>query len=107
MNLAVDRTIDRVAPAAVGLTRPSWSARFAEQVEAEWTVNAYTLAFALAILADAVPAERRGPAIGLWGAVGGLGVALGPAVGGVAVDGAHWSWIFWLNVPVGLAANAA
>jgi EmrB/QacA subfamily drug resistance transporter len=56
----------------------------------------------LAILADAVPAERRGPAIGLWGAVSGLGVALGPAVGGLVVEGSHWSWIFWLNVPVGL-----
>jgi EmrB/QacA subfamily drug resistance transporter len=56
----------------------------------------------LAILADAVPAERRGPAIGLWGAVSGLGVALGPAVGGAVVEGSHWAWIFWLNVPVGL-----
>jgi EmrB/QacA subfamily drug resistance transporter len=56
----------------------------------------------LAILADAVPADRRGPAIGLWGAVSGLGVALGPAVGGAVVEGAAWSWIFWLNVPVGL-----
>lgn len=56
----------------------------------------------LAILADAVPENRRGPAIGLWGAVSGLGVALGPAVGGAVVEGADWSWIFWLNVPVGL-----
>ncbi|WP_349239770.1 MFS transporter [Patulibacter sp. SYSU D01012] len=57
----------------------------------------------LAIIADAVPADRRGPAIGLWGAVSGLGVALGPAVGGAIVEAGHWSWIFWLHVPVGLA----
>lgn len=56
----------------------------------------------LAILADAVPAEKRGAAVGLWGGIGGLGVALGPAVGGAVVEGLHWSWIFWLNVPVGL-----
>ncbi|MGX6447199.1 DHA2 family efflux MFS transporter permease subunit, partial [Patulibacter sp. S7RM1-6] len=57
----------------------------------------------LAILADAVPEDRRGPAVGLWGAVSGLGVALGPAVGGAIVEAGHWSWIFWLHVPVGLA----
>lgn len=56
----------------------------------------------LAILADAVPADERGAAVGLWGGIGGLGVALGPAVGGAVVEGLHWSWIFWLNVPVGL-----
>jgi EmrB/QacA subfamily drug resistance transporter len=148
----------------VGVALPSIKADLGGSLEAlEWTVNAYTLAFAvflltgaalgdrfgrkrtflvgltlftgasavaalsgsvevlvgaravqglgaaiitplsLAILADAVPAERRGPAIGLWGAVSGLGVALGPAVGGAVVEGTHWSWIFWLNVPVGLA----
>lgn len=57
----------------------------------------------LAILADAVPEDRRGAAVGLWGAVSGLGVALGPAVGGAVVEAGHWSWIFWLHVPVGLA----
>jgi EmrB/QacA subfamily drug resistance transporter len=148
----------------VGVALPSIKADLGGSLEAlEWTVNAYTLAFAvflltgaalgdrfgrkrtfliglalftassavaalapsvgvlvaarafqglgaaiitplsLAILADAVPADRRGPAIGLWGAVSGLGVALGPAVGGAVVEGTHWSWIFWLNVPVGLA----
>jgi len=147
----------------VGVALPSIKADLGGSLEAlEWTVNAYTLAFAvflltgaalgdrfgrkrtflvglvlftgssavaalsgsievlvgaravqglgaaiitplsLAILADAVPADRRGPAIGLWGAVSGLGVALGPAVGGAVVEAGHWSWIFWLNVPVGL-----
>ncbi len=57
----------------------------------------------LTILSDAVPIERRGIALGLWGAVSGLGVALGPLVGGAVVQGLSWQWIFWLNVPIGLA----
>jgi EmrB/QacA subfamily drug resistance transporter len=57
----------------------------------------------LTILSAAVPAERRGVALGAWGAVGGLAVALGPVVGGAIVEGINWHWIFWLNVPIGLA----
>jgi EmrB/QacA subfamily drug resistance transporter len=57
----------------------------------------------LTILSAAVPAERRGLALGIWGGVGGLAVALGPLLGGAIVDGVSWNWIFWLNVPIGLA----
>src|SRR3954468_3850503 len=57
----------------------------------------------LTLLADAVPAGKRGLALGAWSGVSGLGVALGPVVGGAVVDGFSWAWIFWLNVPVGLA----
>jgi EmrB/QacA subfamily drug resistance transporter len=57
----------------------------------------------LTILSDAVPAERRGLALGLWGGISGLGVAIGPLVGGAVVQGLSWQWIFWLNVPIGLA----
>ncbi|HET7568204.1 MAG TPA: DHA2 family efflux MFS transporter permease subunit [Gaiellaceae bacterium] len=57
----------------------------------------------LTILSAGVPAERRGLALGIWGGVGGLAVALGPLVGGAVVDGVSWHWIFWLNVPIGLA----
>jgi EmrB/QacA subfamily drug resistance transporter len=57
----------------------------------------------LTILSAAVPAERRGMALGIWGAVGGLAIALGPVVGGAIVQGISWKWIFWLNVPIGLA----
>jgi EmrB/QacA subfamily drug resistance transporter len=56
----------------------------------------------LTILSAAVPAERRGMALGIWGAVGGLAIALGPVVGGAVVQGISWKWIFWLNVPIGL-----
>ncbi len=56
----------------------------------------------LTLLSAAVPADRRGVALGAWGAIGGLAVALGPLVGGAIVEGINWHWIFWLNVPIGL-----
>jgi EmrB/QacA subfamily drug resistance transporter len=57
----------------------------------------------LTLLARAVPLERRAMALGVWGAIAGLAVALGPVVGGAIVESASWQWIFWLNVPIGLA----
>ena len=57
----------------------------------------------LTILSHAFPSEKRGIALGIWGAVGGIGVASGPLVGGVVIEEISWQWIFWLNVPVGLA----
>jgi EmrB/QacA subfamily drug resistance transporter len=56
----------------------------------------------LTILSAAVPPARRGLALGIWGGIGGLAIALGPLVGGAIVDGISWHWIFWLNVPIGL-----
>ncbi len=41
-------------------------------------------------------------AIGIWGGIAGLGVALGPLIGGAVVQGWNWQAIFWLNVPVGI-----
>ncbi len=57
----------------------------------------------LTLLADAFPAERRGAALGIWSGISGTGVALGPLVGGAVVEGISWHWIFWINVPIGLA----
>src|SRR2546426_8863473 len=57
----------------------------------------------LTILSAAVPAEKRGLVLGAWGGIGGLAVALGPLVGGAVVQGISWHWIFWINVPIGLA----
>ena len=56
----------------------------------------------LTILSHAFPADRRGAALGIWGAVGGIAIAIGPLVGGVVIEGISWQWIFWLNVPIGL-----
>ena len=57
----------------------------------------------LTLLSAAVPATRRGLALGAWGAMSGLAVALGPVIGGAIVDYASWQWIFWVNVPIGVA----
>lgn len=63
--------------------------------------GAIVLPLSMTILAGSVPPSRRGAALGIWGAMSGLGVAVGPLVGGAVVQGAAWQWIFWLNVPVG------
>ncbi|MBQ1091449.1 DHA2 family efflux MFS transporter permease subunit [Streptomyces sp. B93] len=57
----------------------------------------------LTLLTAAVPAERRGMAFGIWGAVNGLAVASGPLIGGSLTEHISWQWIFWLNVPLGIA----
>ncbi|MFE2328436.1 DHA2 family efflux MFS transporter permease subunit [Streptomyces sp. NPDC059385] len=57
----------------------------------------------LTLLTAAVPAARRGMALGIYGAVTGLAVASGPLIGGTLTEHISWQWIFWLNVPIGLA----
>ena len=64
---------------------------------------AIVIPLTLTLLSAAVPPQRRGLALGAWGAVGGLAIAIGPLVGGAVVEGASWQWIFWLNVPIGIA----
>jgi EmrB/QacA subfamily drug resistance transporter len=148
----------------VGVALPSIRADLGGSIESlEWTVNAYTLAFAvllitgaalgdrfgrkrmfvigmaiftaasglaalapsldalvgaralqglgaaivtpltLTLISEVFPSDRRGVALGIWGGISGLGVALGPFVGGAVVEGIAWQWIFWLNVPIGAA----
>jgi EmrB/QacA subfamily drug resistance transporter len=57
----------------------------------------------LSLLLAAVPAASRARAIGTWSALGALGAALGPVIGGSLVQ-ASWRWVFWINLPVALAA---
>ena len=64
--------------------------------------GALVMPLTLTLLSAAVPADKRGLALGAWGGIGGLAVALGPLVGGAIVDGVSWQWIFLLNVPIGL-----
>jgi EmrB/QacA subfamily drug resistance transporter len=51
-------------------------------------------------------AREQAQAIGIWGGVMGLSMALGPVLGGVLVEGVGWRAIFWINVPIGVAAIA-
>jgi EmrB/QacA subfamily drug resistance transporter len=58
----------------------------------------------LALLANAFRGKDRGIAFGVWGAITGLAVAVGPLVGGALVTGISWRWIFFVNLPIGLLA---
>lgn len=67
---------------------------------------AIVLPLTLTMLSAAVPPDRRGAALGAWGAIAGLAVACGPVVGGFITDSASWQWIFWVNVPIGVVLLA-
>jgi EmrB/QacA subfamily drug resistance transporter len=58
----------------------------------------------MAVITRTFPADRRGQALSLWGAVAGIATLVGPILGGVLVDGLGWEWIFFINVPVGVLA---
>src|ERR1022692_4349688 len=68
------------------------------------TGGAIMFAVSLALLADAFRGKDRGTAFGVWGAVTGLAVAIGPLLGGLLTSGLSWRWIFFVNVPIGIAA---
>src|SRR6201988_4920664 len=58
----------------------------------------------LALIAQEFEGKERASAIGVWGATVGGAVAIGPLVGGAITDGLGWEWIFFVNVPIGIAA---
>ncbi len=66
--------------------------------------GAGVMPLSLALIAGGVTPERRPLAIGLWGGISGLGVAVGPLVGGAVMEGWNWQAIFWINVPVAIIA---
>ncbi len=66
--------------------------------------GAIMFAVSLALLADAFRGKDRGTAFGVWGAVTGLAVAIGPLLGGILVSGLSWRWIFFVNLPLGIVA---
>jgi EmrB/QacA subfamily drug resistance transporter len=61
----------------------------------------------LSIISATFPPHQRGMAIGIWAGVSALALAIGPLVGGLLTEHIDWSWIFYVNVPVGIAAIAA
>ena len=66
---------------------------------------AIVMPLSLTILTSAFPAEKRGAVVGIWGVIAGLAVAAGPLIGGGITQGLNWHWIFWVNVPIGVAAT--
>src|SRR5215472_6276568 len=57
-----------------------------------------------AVLADIFPVQQRARMQGIFGGVFGLSSVIGPLIGGYLVDGPGWRWVFYVNVPVGIAA---
>jgi EmrB/QacA subfamily drug resistance transporter len=99
--LAVGLGLFTLASAAAALA-PTAGALIAARA-AQGVGGAIITPLTLTILSAGVPKNRRGAFIGAWSGVAGLAVAFGPVVGGAVVSGISWHWIFWLNVPIGLA----
>jgi EmrB/QacA subfamily drug resistance transporter len=97
--LAIGMATFTVASAAAALAPSIGALVMARAVQG--VGGAIVVPLTLTLLASAFPPERRGLAFGVWSAMSGLGVALGPAIGGVIMNYASWQWIFWINVPVG------
>jgi EmrB/QacA subfamily drug resistance transporter len=68
--------------------------------------GAIMFSVSLALLADAFRGKDRGTAFGIWGGVTGIAVAIGPLLGGALTSGLSWRWIFFVNLPIGIAALA-
>ena len=66
--------------------------------------GAVMFSVSLALLADAFRGKDRGTAFGIWGAITGLAVAIGPLLGGALTSGLSWRWIFFVNLPIGVIA---
>jgi EmrB/QacA subfamily drug resistance transporter len=68
--------------------------------------GAIMFSVSLALLANAFRGKDRGIAFGVWGAITGLAVAIGPLLGGALTSGLSWRWIFFINLPIGIVAVA-
>ena len=68
--------------------------------------GAFVTPLSLTILSGAISPARRPLALGAWGGISGLAIAVGPVVGGAITQGISWHWIFWINVPIGILVIA-
>jgi EmrB/QacA subfamily drug resistance transporter len=91
-----------VASAVCGLSGSPLMLNLARAVQG--TGGAMMFATSLALLAQAFHGKERGTAFGVFGAVTGAAVAVGPVLGGVITSGIGWKWIFFVNVPIGAIA---
>ncbi|MBN2238372.1 MAG: DHA2 family efflux MFS transporter permease subunit [Dehalococcoidales bacterium] len=66
--------------------------------------GAMILPATLAIITNVFPKEERGKAIGVWAGLNGIGIALGPIIGGLIIDKLEWNWIFLINLPIAVIA---
>lgn len=69
--------------------------------------GAMILPATLAIVTNVFPQEERGKAIGVWAGLNGIGIALGPIIGGLIIENLEWNWIFLINLPVAVTALVA
>jgi EmrB/QacA subfamily drug resistance transporter len=91
-----------IASAICGLSTTPLMLNIARAVQG--TGGAMMFATALALLAQAFHGKERGTAFGVFGAVTGGAVAVGPVLGGIITTGIGWEWIFFVNVPIGVIA---
>jgi EmrB/QacA subfamily drug resistance transporter len=89
-----------IASLACGLAAEPWQLIAARVVQGLGA--AMLMPQTMALIIAHFPAERRGAAMGVWGAVAGLATIAGPTVGGLLVTAFDWRWIFFVNVPIGL-----
>ncbi len=90
------------ASAACGLSSSPLALNLFRAVQG--TGGAMMFATSLALIASAFHGPERGLAFGIYGGVIGAAVAVGPVIGGVITQGIGWEWIFFVNVPIGIAA---
>lgn len=68
--------------------------------------SAAVIPTSIALISHAFPGEQKGYALGIWGGIGGVGMAIGPVLGGILVSLLSWRWIFFINVPLSIVAIA-
>src|SRR5947209_12439320 len=99
---AIGLVVFTVSSAACGLSTSPLALNLARAVQG--IGGAMMFATSLALIAEAFRGKDRGIAFGVYGGVIGAAVAVGPVIGGVITQGIGWEWIFFVNVPIGIAA---